>query len=754
MGNSNSNSNDISCDKMDSPPELTNVKIHNDKNDKNVKKTSWERFTKWIKTKLEDNIGENSYLPGKYSDRVPYYYKFITFGIAWLSFLIILCCFTYIGYVQDQSTKYISLDPTIYAQDSSSPYRHCEAVANSLTGTWTLDKNGYWNGMSGFLGGFGRYKFQFSDFKHTYDSYYTFMSEIKNKIAVVGSGATSRTSAQNLAYLMSCTYVKSDGYDQRVTFVGDPVYVFNRFYKSASMGSTSFPCKAIPSIALDKSTGIFTVKYAYGEATEFNDQLTTCPTPGSGYISSAEVHMNGCGGTGCCQYYNPASPSNDTKTFDEKWCVIPPGDFAYNSAFDADYFTLKYNIWSLMTAYAVNQGIIDFSVLEEVEIGITNNIIGCYSLNSECSTDALNGASKCSISDYGLSYDSSNNRCFITHPTTKANYYATARIDVRYPGMDAIVCMVKVGDTVPTVCLLRMGNAFVLPYFNHMGTSNIEDFYSWKDICACSKPSIPTKYTNFYDSTMFSTNNGQFKGQYNGYCSQFDLIHGFVIFKSNHYEDHLMFNIILATEYTASEIDTMAYYAGFVQLRLGGNAAQNPQSSGTTNATALLTKMMSKNVDNSLSFCTGLPGLSTPTSCSIFAMNTYDEFDTRINSDGVIAPFTSCVNNFEIDDTAWDSGIYDDDDYVGPKAGDGALRLPPSSLIQKYYECFNTEQSSLLFAFGSASGSAGTIQPFFITIFVLFTLRFVLKKKNIEVIEVQEPRIQELKMRAKYNSEI
>ena len=717
------------------------------------------KFTNWIKRNISERVEKDETVPEKYRDRVPFSFRAIVSALATSVFLIILIYFTYIGYVSDQTTKYISLDSTIYSQDTSSPYRECIDVSNSLTGTWTLDKNGLWEGMSGFLGGYGFYKFRFFDFQESYPGYNSFMSEIKTAIHYRGTNATSQTAAQNLAYLMSWAHIVSkNGYDQRITFLGDPVYVFNRFYKSSSMGSTSFPCQAIPTIHLDKAAGLMTVQYSYGSATEYNSSTTKkCVSSGQGYISSANA-INGCGGTGCCTSYDPSSLDKNSKTFDQSKCVIPPGDFGYESSFDADHFTLKYSVWSLITAYSVNMGILDYSSLEEVEVAAINNVIGCYSLNSNCSANALAGSPKCSSSTYGLAYESSNKRCSVTHPTSKAKYYMSARVDIRYPGMEAIICMIKEGETNPTVCLLRMGDAFVYPYFNHMGTSKVEDFYSWKNGCFCQTPDIPTQYKSFYDSTMYGTNSdGQYKGQYHGYCNNFDLIHGFIIFKSNHYEDHLLFNIVMASEYSASEIDLMAYYAGFMQLRLGGNAGKNPQtvSQGRTSSTSLLSKMMNTNSSstNSLSFCTGLSGIPTKTDCSIFAMNTYDEFDTRINAEGAIAPFTSCVNSFELDDTAWDSGIYQDDDSVGPKSGDGAARLPPSSLIQKYYECYNTKQSSLLTAFGSASGSAGTIQPFIMTLFVLITVRIIMKKEKKGEKEIElNPRLKEIQLNINENS--
>ena len=73
--------------------------------------------------------------------------------------------------------------------------------------------------------------------------------------------------------------------------------------------------------------------------------------------------------------------------------------------------------------------------------------------------------------------------------------------------------------------------------------------------------------------------------------------------------------------------------------------------------------------------------------------------------------------------------------------------MEKSSLIQKYYECYNTKQSSLLTAFGSASGSAGTIQPFIMTLFVLIAVRIVMKRERKDEKEIDiDPRLKEIQL--------
>lgn len=293
-----------------------------------VKPSILTRFIDWIKRNVDERVEKDETVPEKYRDKVPYLFRVIVPALATAVFLIILIYFTYVGYIGDQTTKYISLDSTIYSQDPTSPYRECNVVTNSLTGAWSLDKNGLWEGMSGYLGGYTFYRFTFFDFQDSYLGYSNFMSEIKTAIHYRGTNATTQTSAQNLAYLMSWAHIVSkDGYDQRITFLGDPVYVFNRFYKSASMGSTSFPCNAIPTVSLDKAAGLMTVQYSYGSATQYITQTQKCKNDGAGYISASEV----CGEFGCCTAYDPSTGGS----FEQSKCVVSPN--IYHSHYHYPY---------------------------------------------------------------------------------------------------------------------------------------------------------------------------------------------------------------------------------------------------------------------------------------------------------------------------------------------------------------------------------------------------------------------------------
>ena len=65
----------------------------------------------------------------------------------------------------------------------------------------------------------------------------------------------------------------------------------------------------------------------------------------------------------------------------------------------------------------------------------------------------------------------------------------------------------------------------------------------------------------------------------------------------------------------------------------------------------------------------------------------------------------------------------------------GAAEVPPTSLVQAYYECLNTPSRSLIVAFGSGAGSAGAISSLFV-IFCMLTLGKHFLRKDVDTSEL------------------
>lgn len=564
---------------------------HQERDDKVEKMDIFYRFYyKFLLKKYNSIMDDDGTVPYHVKENLPLYWSRLVSLLAKLAFLAIVIVLTIINYNDDVKSVYISLDNGVSDKNSEnydelSSYRQCDTVAYNITQNFAIDVNGYWSSKGGFSPGLDKLRVQFSSFKAEDEAVYeAFMKRINSTIAAnVSYGAASRPTAMNLLYSMAWTAAIND--HLKVSFTGDPAYVFNRVFKTAALGSAGMQCYTVPTIFYERSGGIFDVKFLAGSPT-FTGQSSK--SAGSGFLADSST-------TGCC------SPSVSKYQFDQQTdCIINPLYFGYNTMYDATYLSFKYNIWTVNVALAVNLGILDYSYLVAVKTDMQNSHKGCYRLNGKCG-DMTAAGGVCAQSPAQLTYHSSSKACSIT--ANNVQYYVEARMYDRYPGMDPVYCLVAEPQNATTTvgCFVRLGESFTLPFMNHMGASTSkEDFYNWKYSCDCSAPdfsSLPTQLKAFYTSNSHSTR-GDFVGSFwskfygggvdaSGYCQQYDLIHGLVMMNSN-YQDailkHFLLNVV--QKYAPAQINSMATIAGFSALRVGGNAGTQLQASLNIPATS------------------------------------------------------------------------------------------------------------------------------------------------------------------------
>lgn len=605
-----------------------------------------------------------------YDDSLSLSFQINTFFLALFFYL------TYTGTVDDQSQKYLSLDSGSYSNgDLTSPYRECFEVPNALTGTWTLDTNGYWNGKTDFEPGLGFLSVELNAFQKSIPEYQDFMMKIKDAIIEVAANASIRDVSMNIAYWTNWAYPiddSSSGTTHLIRFTGQPSYVFDRFYKSVSMVDPKRQCFAIPSIFFDKSTGNFLVQYMYNEYTMLaTKQALNYPT------ADASTQL------GCCNWQTQTQSPGSIQKADDSQCVLPAVGFGYNSAFDSSHFSIRYNINSLMTAFAVNMGITPYEVLSFAK-GEFAKKRGCTRL-----TDTINTRDTYKQDTPYMTW-SNTDGCVMTYNNSKSKeldkYTIELRIDPKFTNMDPIYCLVRTNSSAPAesyfftrLCLLRMGDTFVYPYFNHLGTTGSDktDFYNFTSGCSC-KSIPPLDPAGKYFS--------QGKGD-KTYCNIFDLMHGFIVINSK-YADVIFYKMITMASYqSAQKINEAVYYPAFGAIRTGGNGGQNQvtPSSGKNsfnNVVASLQSGISGNLigpNSPFYFCQ-----DEKNGCVIYAMNTYDIYDQRMNADYFELTDGSCKDTFSINDTTWFSST-------------GPYNVPPTSLIQDYFECYNLLYVSTLF---------------------------------------------------------
>jgi hypothetical protein len=137
----------------------------------------------------------------------------------------------------------------------------------------------------------------------------------------------------------------------------------------------------------------------------------------------------------------------------------------------------------------------------------------------------------------------------------------------------------------------------------------------------------------------------------------------------------------MAMAQTAKKINIAAYFPAFGAIRTGGNAGQNKQdvAAGSSSFNDLL-HLMQKGVgpgitsNSPFSFCK-----DDTNGCVIFAMNTYDTFDQRINKDFYDLTNGNCFDSFSISDGSWFNDT-------------GAYNVPPQQLVRHIFLINNYHQ--------------------------------------------------------------
>lgn len=416
--------------------------------------------------KFKSTVDGDAPVNDKLKKRLPFSVTAVFWLMGKIAFGFLLAYFTYSSYSSDQQTKNLSLDSACAndgckPQDANSPYRLCLSVPNSITNKYVLDVNGYWNGMTAFLAGRGMYAFTFNAFAKSQDEYNAFMLASKAVIASIASGSVQRQIHENLLYGMAWTYLYVDGANtHKIQLQADAAYVFNRFYKSAALGTNSVQCYADPDIKYDKGSGDVSIIYTYGTApqckctapgcvstttgqgptatTSYSGTLTCdSPSGGSGYLGAGD---NNEYKVGCCPQPT-ASSCTDTTSYcsaDATTCALVPNDFGYQEAFDPSHFTLKYNVRSLVAAMAINLGVTQYAAYDKVYTAVGHSIMGCYVglYGDDCKPWALNGSSTCPKSSWGLAFNATSERCSVTVSGTK--YVIDTRMDAHSPGMDPV----------------------------------------------------------------------------------------------------------------------------------------------------------------------------------------------------------------------------------------------------------------------------------------------------------------------------
>ena len=449
------------------------------------------------------------------------------------------------GIYTDQAAKFISLDPAS---------GKCRFLPIPLTGSYLLDDFGNWEGTDSFQAAYARYRIEFKSFKaNSLDTYSNFMDRVEQEVITLGSQSMTNDVSLNLA--LWSNYALKLPVDDTVQYFrlsGIVSSIFNRNYKFGALGSVSGDCDVKSEVKFDAATSSFTMKYSFND---FNSS------------SSCSGAMN-------------------------------PTFLGYSPQMDGDDFTVRFDMRTIMAAYALNRGM-------------------------------------ASLDFYIQVLDSEFDNKVVTHQGDSYSFFLG--IDPDYLGMSPVFCLVPISRTLrPSynfnqLCLVKIVDTFVYPHLNHFGVSGTNNYnpYTPKP-CDCAN-----------------------EGSTNSYCNNFDLLTGFVAFDEDDPDD--LFSRFLDLVYNSGpgDINDLVYYASFASARIGGLAGSYPPEIPTTvtSGDAASAKAMLSNStwrQSIYSFCSG--------KCTILTIRAFDVHDMVINPDYFQLAASSCSNDIYVSSDAFGVG--------------------------------------------------------------------------------------------------
>lgn len=278
--------------------------------------------------------------------------------------------------------------------ESSDEY--CTIVANSNTGSFLATKGGDWVGSKNFTYSEATYSLTLANYIATEEQYSRDVSLVRDRLNAAGNESSHHDLGRILLYWMSYTDKSSSA---RFNLHADPAYIFEREKITSAIASVNGSCAP--------------------------DSLETSYSP-----TSARALLS-------VDYADLlADPMCD---------IMNARRFGYLPEYEGNSFQISLDMRSVVTAQAMNLGILNFSLVVKVS-------------NTETTVQ------------YNLTETD-------TREIPIASFY-----DPSYPDMDPITCTTQNYTYAPYICFVRMGSTAALPVFNHVGKSESEPIP-----CVCSE---------------------------------------------------------------------------------------------------------------------------------------------------------------------------------------------------------------------------------------------------------------------------
>ena len=243
------------------------------------------------------------------------------------------------NYIKGRTESFITLDKTSGVCKDEPGSTECCEVPVSVTGYFLADSTGKWNSEPGFTYNDNLYGTTMTALQYTNDEWRRFMKNIQTQLAYIGkTKGANRDFAWNLIAWSSFSAIsETDKGYLRFYATGDAAQIFDKEIIIGGFASEvidDYQCDASTTFSYQAASRLLTVN------TELNTG-SNCADSTSGYGYTCE--------NPCPRLLNPKVMISNT----------------YGDSIPSTTMTLKFDMASVVTALAVNLGILPLSNLEE-----------------------------------------------------------------------------------------------------------------------------------------------------------------------------------------------------------------------------------------------------------------------------------------------------------------------------------------------------------------------------------------------------
>jgi hypothetical protein len=343
-----------------------------------------------------------TYLPYSEFREYPPSYMFLA-GSLLFAFLGVFF-FSLFGYLFATNLSTVYLAPG----NSGDSVSTCQEILSTNTGVFLGTEKGIWEGSNGFGYSEATFAMHASNWQLSKAGYASIMQDLFDGLSALKNAMLTQDLGINLLFWFTLTAF-TDPADpvNRFSLIGDPSIALNRQNIFGTVSSVHGECKLVNQYAsYDKANGLLILNIPHNDY--INDPV--CMAAGN------------------------------------------PSFLGYNSLATANYFQVKVDVFSLVTAISLNLQLLPMKFLIEIP-KFRKEIV-------------FQGKT----------------------------FHLSQYFNPKFPGMAPITCLVNV------TCSLRLGPSnYAIPFFHHIGNSTINP-----DKCNCAVFSAEDKADSFHPCNLFS----------------------------------------------------------------------------------------------------------------------------------------------------------------------------------------------------------------------------------------------------------